>query len=169
MVASCYNRDQTWLCVCCWCQTPEGVVSPRGDHSGCVLVIARRGETTPSGVWHQQHKHNHVWSLKYYFCLYILPTFCYHFFLLWWYYCNKAFFMLCTLCCNIPWCIVYTLFNFIVPESLITNDSILRKQNSWGQHGAHMGPVGPRWAPCWPHEPCYQALFCPIVWFACLQ
>ena len=19
-----------------------------------------------------------------------------------------------------------------------------------------MGPVGPRWAPCWPHEPCYQ-------------
>ena len=27
---------------------------------------------------------------------------------------------------------------------------------SWGQHGAHPGPVGPRWAPCWPHEPCYQ-------------
>ena len=25
-------------------------------------------------------------------------------------------------------------------------------------HGANMGPtcpVGPRWAPCWPHEPCY--------------
>ena len=26
-------------------------------------------------------------------------------------------------------------------------------------HGAHLGPVGPRWAPCWPHEPCYQGLF----------
>ena len=26
---------------------------------------------------------------------------------------------------------------------------------SWGQHGAHMGPTGPMWAPCWPHEPCY--------------
>ena len=26
---------------------------------------------------------------------------------------------------------------------------------SWGQHGAHLGPTGPRWAPCWPHEPCY--------------
>ena len=26
---------------------------------------------------------------------------------------------------------------------------------SWGQHGAHQGPVGPRWAPCWPHEPYY--------------
>ena len=22
-------------------------------------------------------------------------------------------------------------------------------------HGAYMGPTGPRWAPCWPHEPCY--------------
>ena len=26
---------------------------------------------------------------------------------------------------------------------------------SMGQHGAHLGPVGPRWAPCWPHKPCY--------------
>ena len=24
-------------------------------------------------------------------------------------------------------------------------------------HGANVGPnwTGPRWAPCWPHEPCY--------------
>ena len=28
-----------------------------------------------------------------------------------------------------------------------------------GQHGANLGPVGPRWAPCWPHEPCYKDLF----------
>ena len=21
---------------------------------------------------------------------------------------------------------------------------------------ANLGPLGPRWAPCWPHEPCYQ-------------
>ena len=33
-----------------------------------------------------------------------------------------------------------------------------RQQSSWGQHGAHLGPVGPRWAPCWPHEPCYRGL-----------
>ena len=30
-------------------------------------------------------------------------------------------------------------------------------------HGADMGPtggpVGPRWAPCWPHEPCYQGCY----------
>ena len=32
----------------------------------------------------------------------------------------------------------------------------LRYQYSWGQHGAHLGPVGPRWVPCWPHEPCYR-------------
>ena len=29
------------------------------------------------------------------------------------------------------------------------------KQGSWGQHGAHLGPTGPRWAPCWLHERCY--------------
>ena len=27
-----------------------------------------------------------------------------------------------------------------------------------GQHGAHLGPTGPRWAPCWPHELCYLGL-----------
>ena len=30
-----------------------------------------------------------------------------------------------------------------------------RYQGSWGQHGAHLGSTGPRWAPCWPHELCY--------------
>ena len=30
--------------------TPSWVVSPRGDHEGCALVIARRGETTHEGV-----------------------------------------------------------------------------------------------------------------------
>ena len=37
-----------------------------------------------------------------------------------------------------------------------------RQQSSWGQHGAHLGPVGPRWAPCWSHEPCKQGSF---PWF----
>ena len=22
-------------------------------------------------------------------------------------------------------------------------------------YGARLGPTGPRWAPCWPHDPCY--------------
>ena len=33
-----------------------------------------------------------------------------------------------------------------------------RQQSSWGQHGAHLGPVGPIWTPCWPHEPYYQGM-----------
>ena len=36
------------------------------------------------------------------------------------------------------------------------------KQGSWGQHGAHLGPTGPRWDPCWPHEPCYLGSFSPF-------
>ena len=38
--------------------------------------------------------------------------------------------------------------------------SLPRYQSSWGQHGAHLGPIGPRWAPCWSHELCYQGI-CP--------
>ena len=37
-----------------------------------------------------------------------------------------------------------------------------------GQHGAHLGPVGPRWAQCCPHQPCYHGLFpnevCYLSW-----
>ena len=39
--------------------------------------------------------------------------------------------------------------------------------SSWGQHGSNLGPVGPRWAPCWPHEPCYQgsdAMLGTLLW-----
>ena len=28
------------------------------------------------------------------------------------------------------------------------------EKGSWGQHGAHLGPRGPMWAPCCPHEFC---------------
>ena len=35
--------------------------------------------------------------------------------------------------------------------------------SSWGQHWAHLCPVRPRWAPCWPHEPCYQGNVWPAV------
>ena len=30
-------------------------------------------------------------------------------------------------------------------------------------YGACLGPVGPRWAPCWPHESCYQGYLSPIM------
>ena len=29
------------------------------------------------------------------------------------------------------------------------------QQGSWGQHGAQLGPTGPRCAPCLPHKLCY--------------
>ena len=30
------------------------------------------------------------------------------------------------------------------------------QQGSWGQHRAHLGPVGPSCTPCRPDEPCYM-------------
>ena len=43
----------------------------------------------------------------------------------------------------------------------------LFQQSSRGQHGAHLGPVGPRWVPCWPHEPCYQGRDQQAKWWPC--
>ena len=37
----------------------------------------------------------------------------------------------------------------------VDKEGVPRWQGSWGQHGAHLGPTGPRWAPCWSHELCY--------------
>ena len=31
-------------------------------------------------------------------------------------------------------------------------------------HGAHLGPTGPRWAPCWPHELCCLGSICLTHW-----
>ena len=31
-----------------------------------------------------------------------------------------------------------------------------QKAKFMGPTWAHLGPVGPRWAPCWPHETCYE-------------
>ena len=41
----------------------------------------------------------------------------------------------------------------------------LWEQSLWGQHGAHLGPTRPRWAPCWPYKPCYlgHVLACQIL------
>ena len=50
-------------------------------------------------------------------------------------------------------------YNCNIADNMGTWQEIISLKNiscSWGQHGAHLGPVGPRWAPCWPHEPCYQ-------------
>ena len=36
-------------------------------------------------------------------------------------------------------------------------------QGSCGQHGAHLGPTGPMWAPYWPHELCYLGSLHPCT------
>ena len=38
------------------------------------------------------------------------------------------------------------------PHYLITGDKPFLIARFMGQHGAHLGPTGPRWAPCWPRE-----------------
>ena len=43
----------------------------------------------------------------------------------------------------------------IYPSNLVANLWINTSPDS-KVHGANMGPVGPRWTPCWPYEPCYQ-------------
>ena len=46
-------------------------------------------------------------------------------------------------------------------EELCEISWLPREQSSCGQHGAHLGPVGPRLAPRWPHKPCYQGYAFP--------
>ena len=58
-----------------------------------------------------------------------------------------------------------TLFFKIVDHALYRS----WQQDAWGQYGAHLGPTGASWAPCWPHDLCYLGIFhadilhiCPI-------
>ena len=43
-------------------------------------------------------------------------------------------------------------------EAAIKNGWLPWYQGSWGQHGAHLGPTGPRGAPCWPHGLCHLVM-----------
>ena len=48
-----------------------------------------------------------------------------------------------------------------VPQTTMhgmSHEAIPLYQGSWGQREANLGPTGPRWAPCWPHELCYLGL-----------
>ena len=46
----------------------------------------------------------------------------------------------------------------VKPNAFLLTSQI---KGPWGPHGTHLGPTGPRWAPCWPHEPCYQFNYDP--------
>ena len=69
-------------------------------------------------------------------------------------------------------CYLYAV-NALVSYICSAPQELPRLQGSWGQHGTHLGPVGPRWAPCWPHELCYQGIctvhaLCFLFWFGLL-
>ena len=56
------------------------------------------------------------------------------------------------------WPNMYGYFEHCIFPKLLhwdASEQLPRYQSSWGQQGAHLGPVGPRWAPCCPHESCY--------------
>ena len=70
--------------------------------------------------------------------------------------------------CTIKGCRLWFTITFVACyiHLLLGKSSVMTKQLEiirqittyprWGQHGAHLGPVGRKWAPCWPHDPCYQ-------------
>ena len=69
----------------------------------------------------------------------------------WWCFCCRWF-------CSCGRCYIMRLVVICLSfcESM---NSFRDSKNSWGQHGVHLGPTGPRWAPCGPHELCYLGLF----------
>ena len=56
------------------------------------------------------------------------------------------------------WCRLHILTVLLHYISTAIHWSISWEQGSLRQHGAHLGPTGPRWTPCWPHELCYLGL-----------
>ena len=61
---------------------------------------------------------------------------------------------------NIIMSVLYQETSITGDQSLETFDTWILNKTPWqqglfGQHGAHLGPTGPRWVPCSPHELCY--------------
>ena len=57
-----------------------------------------------------------------------------------------------------PGCVVQVCQRLSLPQPDSNNGSILVTSliaRFMGPTWAHLGPTGPRWAPCWPHELCY--------------
>ena len=59
-----------------------------------------------------------------------------------------------------------TSYQSLGPDTMITKKTKHNKHNGipdskvhGANKGAHLGPTGPRWAPCWPHGLCYLGYF----------
>ena len=56
---------------------------------------------------------------------------------------------------NTLWVLAY--YDLFVAKGLFCRATILPQIAKFmGPTWAHLGPVGPKWSPCWPHAPCYQ-------------
>ena len=53
------------------------------------------------------------------------------------------------------------------PQVFKMTNILSRKVPDSNFHGVHMGPIGPIWDPCWPHEPCYQGSW--LIWAASIS
>ena len=57
------------------------------------------------------------------------------------------------------WIFAHQQSSVSIPQIFYSNFLVLSTFNSsliarfMGQHGAHLGATGPKWAPCWRHEP----------------
>ena len=55
-----------------------------------------------------------------------------------------------------PSCFCIDRFDYVLPIPCTQAIRTSQIAKLMGPTWAHLGPVGPRWAPCWPHESCYQ-------------
>ena len=59
------------------------------------------------------------------------------------------------------WNFAVSYVDHVLSDVLANTITVITNNPNSKVHGANMGPtwVGPKWAPCWPHEPCYQGPF----------
>ena len=106
-----YLRDQTWLCVFCWCQTPQVVVSPRraitspGTSPKNIKLVkpAMHSGQAPVDTPFRDSWRNFQSNTYYYRCL--------EFFFEW---SNDSAFAISWMTCLAVWCMVLTHHSFIV-------------------------------------------------------
>ena len=66
--------------------------------------------------------------------------------------CQWSLFLWVLLTMVFPW-VQLTMIQHWFSNDMSSNSSLITR--FMGQTWGNLGPTGPRWAPCWPHEPCY--------------
>ena len=60
-----------------------------------------------------------------------------------------------TNCCELRPSLVPIMTCHLLDADPSSEPTLPLRERFMGQHGVHLGPTGPRWAPCLPHEPRY--------------